>query len=90
MTQASPCDIVKMASSTLLGRVLTALQNSDMDVLRNVYTELSLRLASTRMLESGEHFPLIGKSLYRDIMAETTFVPEHVRRDKSTFYAALR
>ena len=55
-----------------------------------VYTELSLRLASTRMLKSGEHFPLIGKSLYRDNMAETTFVPEHVRRDKSTFYAALR
>ena len=40
-----------------------------------VYTELSLRLASTRMLKSGEHFPLIGKSLYRDNMAETTFVP---------------
>ena len=32
-----------------------------MDVLRKVYTELSLRLASTRMLKSGEHFPLTGK-----------------------------
>ena len=32
-----------------------------MDVLRKVYTELSLRLASTRMFKSGEHFPLIGK-----------------------------
>ena len=79
-----------MAASTLLGRILTVLQHSDMDVLRKVYTELSLRLASTQMLKSGEHFPLIGKLLYRDIMAETTFVPGHVRRDKSTFYAALR
>ena len=50
-----------------------------MDVLRNVYTELSLRLASTRMLKSGKHFPLIGKSLYRDIR-EFTIDDEAARR----------
>ena len=50
-----------------------------MDVLRNVYTELSLRLASTRMLKSGKHFPLIGKSLYRDIR-EFTICDEAARR----------
>ena len=50
-----------------------------MDVLRKVYTELSLRLASTRMLKSGEHFPLIGKSLYHDIK-ELTICDEAARR----------
>ena len=67
--------VVKMAVSTLFGRVSTALQNSDMDLFRKVYTELSLRLASTQMLKAEEHFPLFRKSLYCDIMADITFVP---------------
>ena len=50
-----------------------------MDVLRKVYTELSLRLASTQMLKSEKHFPLIGKSLYRGIK-EFTICDEAARR----------
>ena len=50
-----------------------------MDVLRKVYIELSLRLASTRMRKSAEHFPLIGKSMYRDIR-EFTICDKAARR----------
>ena len=55
-----------------------------MDVLRKVYTELSLRLAGTRMLKSGEHFPLIGKSLYRDIK-EFTICDDAVSKQANLF-----
>ncbi|XP_046857179.1 uncharacterized protein LOC124450591 [Xenia sp. Carnegie-2017] len=37
-----------------------------------------------------EHFPLIGRSLYRDVNAETVYLPHHVKADNTKPSVALR
>ena len=77
-------------SGSLLDRVLAALKSSDDVALLHIYDDLCARLSSCRLLKSEEHFGLIGKSLFRDVGAETVYLPNHVKTDKTKPSVALR
>ena len=79
-----------MATSKLLFRVLAALQSGDNASLNEIYNSLSSRLVALKTLNEGEHGNLIGKSLYRDISAETLFVPRHVGEETNLKFMALK
>ena len=70
MRSCSFCSI--MASTSLLDRASSALKSNNKVLLRQIYNDLSAKISLCRVLTAGEHFPKIGKTLYRDIGAETT------------------
>ena len=79
-----------MASTSLLDRAVSALKSNNENLLRQIYDDLSVKVSACRVLATGEHFREIGKTLYRDIGAETTYLPQHVKADKSKPSIALR
>ena len=79
-----------MASTSLLDRAVSALKSNNENLLRQIYDDLSAKVSACRVLATGEHFREIGKTLYRDIGAETTYLPQHVKADKSKPSIALR
>ena len=79
-----------MASTSLLDRAVSALKSNNENLLRQIYDDLSAKVSACRVLATGEHFWEIGKTLYRDIGAETTYLPQHVKADKSKPSIALR
>ena len=72
-----------MTSTSLLDRTISALKSNNENLLRQMYNDLSDKVSAYRVLATGEHFREIGKSLYRDIGAETTYLPQQVKADKS-------
>ena len=79
-----------MASTSLLDRAISALKSNNENLLRQIYNDLSAKVSACRVLATGEHFREIGKTLYRDIGAETTYLPQQVKADKSKPSIALR
>ena len=79
-----------MASTSLLDRALAALKCNDKALLRQMYDDLSAKIGALRTLSRGEHFPEIGKTLFRDIGAETAYLPGYVKADKTKPSVALR
>ena len=88
MRSCSFCSI--MASTSLLDRASSALKSNNKVLLRQIYNDLSAQISVCRVLTAGEHFPKIGKTLYRDIGAETAYLPQYVKVDKSKPSVALR
>ena len=79
-----------MATTTLFDQVLSALSSNDEVRLEQIFNDLSLRIDSLHKLKAGEHFSQIGKSLYRDICAETTYLPKHLKDQRDLSFVALR
>lgn len=79
-----------MASTSVFDRAISALKSNDEVLLRQIYSDLSAKVSACRALAKGEHFPMIGRTLFRDIGAETTYLPQHVKADKSKPTIALR
>ncbi|XP_046863310.1 uncharacterized protein LOC124457062 [Xenia sp. Carnegie-2017] len=77
-------------SSSILDRVLSDLKKSDDVALLKTFEELCGIYNSSRFLMPEEHFPLIGRSLYRDVNAETVYLPHHVKADNTKPSVALR
>ena len=82
--------MIVMASSSMLDRVLSALSSDNGEVLGQIYSDLSSQIKKGKRLKIGEHFPLIGKCLYRDIMAETVYLPQHLKAERDIAHVALR
>lgn len=82
--------IVMANSSSILDRVLSDLKKSDDVALLKTFEELCGIYNSSRFLMPEEHFPLIGRSLYRDVNAETVYLPHHVKADNTKPSVALR
>ena len=62
-----------MASTSLIDRASSALKSNNKVLLRQIYNDLSAKISVGRVLTAGEHFPKIGKTLYRDIGTETAY-----------------
>ena len=69
MRSCSFCSI--MACTSLLDRASSALKSNNKVLLRQIYNDLSAKISVCRVLTAREHFLKIGKTLYRDIGAET-------------------
>ena len=79
-----------MTSTSLLDRAISALKSNNENLLRQIYNDLSAKVSACRVLATGEHFREIVKTLYRDIGAKTTYLPQHVKADKSKHSIAVR
>ena len=78
-----------MASTSLLDCALAALKSNNKALLRQIYDDLSAKIGALQTLSRGEHFPEIGKT-FRDIGAETAYLPGYVKADKTKPSVALR
>ena len=79
-----------MASLSMLDRVLSALSSDNREVLGQIYRDFSSQIKKEKRLKTGEHFPLIGKCLYRDIIAETVYLPQLLKAERNIAHVALR
>ena len=62
-------------------RVCDALKSNDSRYLRSIHDQFSQKISSMRFLSSGEHLPLLNKSIFRDIGAEL-YIPNCLKKSK--------